>query len=175
MSYRVIIRYWNAPSFTFQCSFPIRMALEWECSYIIVWRIDPIFSMSLQYHLSVVMVLNDYAYHLVIVFYPFHRGIFFIHFFFKWTCNQIVNEHVEKRPCYVQMCQCKCILNCWQWHDAVFANMQHLQAEYTLPGFLMVKKSNCKNLLAHKLRRRSLQFLFGLLLYVTTKWVLVQV
>jgi len=80
MSYWVIIRYWNAPSFTFQCSFPIRMALEWKCSYIIVWRIDPIFSMSLQYHLSVVTALNDYAYHLVIVFYPFHRESWF---FFK--------------------------------------------------------------------------------------------
>ena len=36
MSCSVIIREWNAPSFTFQCSFPIRMALEWKCSHIIV-------------------------------------------------------------------------------------------------------------------------------------------
>lgn len=176
MSYQVIIRYWNAPSFTFQCSFPIRMALEWKCSYIIVWRIDPIFSMSLQYHLSVVMALNDYTYHLVIVFYPFHRGILFINFFLKWTCNQIVNEHWERRPCYAQMCQCKwcCILSCWQWHGTVSANMQHLQAECTFTGFLMVKKSNCKNLLAHELRKRSLQCLFGLLWYATTKLALLQ-
>jgi len=60
--------------------------------------------MSLQYHLSVVTALNDYAYHLVIVFYPFHREIFSI--FFKWTCDQILNERIERRPCYIQMCRC---------------------------------------------------------------------
>lgn len=78
MSCSVIIRERNAPSFTFQCSFPIRMALEWKCSHIIVWRIDLIFSMSLQYHLLGLTTLNDYAYHLVIVFYPFHTGSWFL-------------------------------------------------------------------------------------------------
>lgn len=68
MSCSVIIREWNTLSFTFQCSFPIRMALEWKCSHIIVWRIDLIFSMSLQYHLLELTALNDYTYHLVIVF-----------------------------------------------------------------------------------------------------------
>ena len=68
MSSSVIIRQWNAPRFTFQCSFPIRMALEWKCSHIIVWRIDLIFSMSVQYHLLGLTALNDYTYHLVIVF-----------------------------------------------------------------------------------------------------------
>lgn len=73
MSCCVIIRSWHTPSFTFQCFAPIRMTLEWKCSNIIVWRIDLIFSMSIQYHLSTLIALNDYAYHLVIVFYPFSQ------------------------------------------------------------------------------------------------------
>lgn len=64
----VIVSNQSAPSFTFQCSFLVRMTVVWARSYVTVRRMDLISPVSLQYHLSGLTALNDYTYHLVIVF-----------------------------------------------------------------------------------------------------------
>lgn len=116
--------------------------------------------------------LNDYAYHLVIVFYPFHREKFLFSFEVdmqsdcKWAYKEEAMPHTNMSMLILLHPE---LLRATRY---LFTNMQHLQAEYIVTGFLMVKKSNCKSLLSHKLRSRSLQFLFGQLLCVATKWTL---